>query len=84
MRSLISELEPEGLRRYYTIAVQEWPGGRPWFEFSKDDLGDGGGFCFRPDSRYLAWGTRSGTVAVADFPELPKQVQALEEKLHSP
>ena len=51
---------------------------RPWLELSNRDLSRPNPVCFSPDSRYLAWGSDSGTITIADLPALRKKVDEFE------
>jgi WD40 repeat protein len=60
------------------LALRNGDVGRPWLEFASDDRHGPLGTCFSPNSRYLAWGSRSGAITLIDLPALQKTVVEFE------
>ncbi len=73
---VISHDEGQGVS---SLSLRTWPGKETWLDFAGGEQP-----CFSHDGGHLAWGSRNGTVMVADLAALRKEIRAFEEKLRAP
>lgn len=66
------------LRGHSALQLRSGESMRLWLEFTNGDLSDSCGTSFSHDGRHLAWGSKSGTITVADLPALQKAIAAFE------
>ena len=73
---------PPALQRgEWALGVHLGRGGSPWMTLANRDGTDLLAIEFSHDGRYVAWGSPSGAITVADLQTLREQVEAFEEEL---
>ncbi|HJT75995.1 MAG TPA: serine/threonine-protein kinase [Gemmataceae bacterium] len=80
---LVFALDPGRQRLNPGISLKRRADGRTWIELSNRNLGDPSAVAFSGDGRYLAWGSVSGVITVADLDILQKEVGEFEKRLAS-
>ncbi len=68
----------EPRRSHMTLALWSVGAERPWLEFANDDLSPPQPASFSLDSRFLTWGSDSGTITLVDLPALRHAVNDFE------
>jgi WD40 repeat protein len=75
------QLSSENNREVEALSLRPWRSEKAWLEFVNTDSSSPSPACFSPSGRYLAWGSQSGTITVADLLHLHKQVRGFEEQV---
>ncbi len=66
---------PDREREASTFAIRSGPDQPAWLEFTSVNQGNYGPSCFTADGTYLAWGSESGAIWVADLEAVRQQVE---------
>lgn len=80
-RWLAFQFGSNGPRAVPSLTVRPSATETDWLEFVNSDLSYPASPKFSPDGRYLAWGSQSGTITVADLETLRQQVTEFEASL---
>jgi WD40 repeat protein len=80
-RVLVIHHWPAGASAIYKLGLRNKGQDKDWLEIENSDRGQLVPLAFSPDDRYLAWGSPSGTITVADLPLLQEQVEDFQKRL---
>jgi WD40 repeat protein len=78
---VVTRVPPEDYWSIRKFALRRTGDAKDWLRIENSDRDELNPVCFSPDNRYLAWGSRSGTITVADLPALQSKIEQFQKRL---